>query len=252
MLVKFFGSIESKIAQRVAVERRSAELASRQTPDPQTQASKPIASAKSGSYLPRGDIATLATPQTAKTNPPVRTPLASPPSIVPRAAERGVFRPVPGPSTASPAAGIPTPSAQPPSIREDLTRHLTTASYDFGVRMSDPEVRRTNEARARRFTSYELFYAYSLTRRLANTLAALPFNSLDRRGFAAQGDYASGMRLLEEELYRRNLFFADLEKRFRSATPTQPIPTPTTTEVPAEPTVSDKRNVHNTRGGRER
>ena len=163
-----------------------------------------------------------------------------------------MFRPVPGPSTASPAAGIPAPSAQPPTIREDVTRHLTTASYDFGLRMSDPEVRKTQEARARRFTAYELFYAYSLTRRLANTLAALPFNSLDRRGFAAQGDYASGMRLLEEELYRRNLFFADLEKRFRSATPTQPIPTPTTTEVPAEPTVSDKRNVHNTRGGRER
>lgn len=326
-LIKFFGSIESKIAHRVAVERRSEELVSRQTPDPQVQVSKPIASetpaskatgmhsaAVTAAALPQSrplaqpagapsanrrisaapqsaprpvprthDSTTapttpiaplparsqsstaaasssasqragtpLAGPQKGNTNPPSRALFPSAPAIAPRAAERPVLRPAPIPGMANPAARTPTPPAQRPPVREDLTLHLPTASYDYGVATSDPETRRTYEARARKFTEFELYVAFELTRKMADTLAGLPFNSPDRRGYASQGDYASGLRLLDEEYVRRNLFFADLQKRFRIDSPTKPAPKPTEAKVPASPSAAGRRTAHRSRDERER
>ncbi len=331
-LIKYFGSIESKIAHRVAVERRVEELASRQAPDPQLQMSKPIVSEKSGanqasvysksstapslpqsgpgaqpactspggrpvtadpqaksrpvSVKPGGttaptvrgapkptssepSIATVsgqakqhgsapsATPQTAKTNPPTKTPPALVPATSLRMAERPVFRAAPGPGIAGLAARNTTLPAHKSPAREDLTLRLPNGNYNFGIKTSDSEVRRTHEARARDFTAYELYFAYSLTRRLADTLTALPFDSPDRRRFASQGDYAGGIRLLEEELYRRGLFINDLEKRFHKATETQttpmtqPTPKPTATGGPAAAAIIEKKPVSNRRGGRE-
>jgi hypothetical protein len=92
---------------------------------------------------------------------------------------------------------------------------------------------------------------------LADTLTALPFDSPDRRRFASQGDYAGGIRLLEEELYRRGLFINDLEKRVHKATETQttpmpqPTPKPTATGGPAAAAIIEKKPVSNRRGGRE-
>ncbi|MFN8727118.1 MAG: MobA/MobL family protein [Rhodospirillales bacterium] len=219
-----------------------------------------------GSYSAKTAVSDLANqrggtpstaPQKANANPPTETPLASASAFSPRATERPVLRPPPGPGVAGLAARNTTLPAHKPPAREDLTLRLPNKNYNFGINTSDLEIRRTHEARARDFTAYELYFAYSLTRRLADTLTALPFDSPDRRRFASQGDYAGGIRLLEEELYRRGLFINDLEKRFHKATETQttpmtqPTPKPTATRAPAAAAIIEKKPVSNRRGGRE-
>jgi hypothetical protein len=322
-LVKFFGSIESKIAHRVAAERRIEELASQQATNSQLQASKPLVSETShpnqvsayskpiaapsspqsgpsvqpGSTSTDGSLLTAglhakshpasvkpggATATNVQGAPPPtrshsataaasdlanqrgrprsseqqkanmnRTPLVSAPAFSPRAAERPVFRPASNPGVSSPAARAPTHPAQRPPAREDRTLSLPISSYDFGVRTSDPEVRKMYEARARKFTVFELNLAFSMTRKIAEELAALRTNGQEHRGAALQNDYISGLRLLDEEFYKRGIVFTDIEKHSRAENSAKNVAKQTEPAASTSPSGVVQQIAHKSRGGRE-